>query len=240
VGSSSSSRSAPVTSERHAALLSARECRRLALPELRAEADAGEHDLDVALGVPVGSGLELVVQAVLLDEQALLFDALRGAETLVHEVEFAAHGAQLLEPALDEGAHAHPGGELGPLRHVAQARALAERDGAPIGLFEALDHAQERGLAAAVAADEPDLLARVDAQAGAAQDFVRAEVLLESIEMPQGEWRAEEDTRRGKALRTVIAGSSPLSQGWGDFESQMQTVRISSLKFLPGPPIPGA
>src|SRR5258706_213819 len=197
--------------ERDPALLAARERGGLALPELRAQADAREHDFDVALGIPVRDGLELLVQAVLLGEQALELDALRAGDALVHELEFAAHGAQLLEPGFDEGAHADAGRELGPLRHIAQARALAQADRAPVGLLQALDHAQERRLAAAVAAHEADLVAGVDPQARAAQHLLRAEVLLKSVEVQQRHGRAEEDTRGGKRVRGPQGWRTPTS-----------------------------
>ncbi len=231
--------------EGDAALLAARERGGLALPELRAQADAREHDLDVALGIPVRDGLELLVQALLLGQQPLELDALGRRDALVHELELAAHGTQLLQAGLDEAAHADPGRELGPLRHVAQARALAQGHGAPVGLFEALDHAQERGLAAAVAADETDLLAGVDAQARAAQHLLRAEVLLESVEVQQGHGRAEEDTRGAKGVRERTDASSwrshaqskpsanPKVPAWRDDTRGMNISNLSSISGSP-------
>ena len=55
-------------------------------------------------------------------------------------------------------------GELGLLRHVADARVAAEGDGAAIGIDLAGEDAQQGGFAGAVAADQAEALAFGDAE----------------------------------------------------------------------------
>jgi hypothetical protein len=121
-------------------------------------------------------------------------------------VEAAREAAHLdaAEQALQDGAKARVGGPLvvgaalyelladglGVIEVVALAeqrelQAADARDGARVGLLGARDQPQQRRLAVAVAADDPDAVAGVDAERDVLQDGTRGVALADVLEVDQ-------------------------------------------------------
>jgi hypothetical protein len=189
--------------EAGAAALASRKRVHVALPEALVQADARQHLLDAALAIEAAQRLDLVQQRVVAFQFALQRLAVQLAEALAALLVLAQRRAQLDQPGLDELAHRGRPGDLGALLHVAHAHALPQGHAAPVGLLLADEQAQDGRLAAAVAADQAELLPRVDAEAGAGEHLVRAKVLLHAVEDGQG--HGAKRIPAGRRLRSAPA-----------------------------------
>ena len=170
---------------RRAALLTAGEGARLALPERLDEADPSHHHLDPPLDLPAAELFDAFGEAPVLGHQPLERRALRPGHLLGDPLQPFDRLAGALHPPLDVLAHGDAGIELGALGDVAEVGALADDDPAPVRRGEPFDQPEEGGLTAAVAAYDPHLLTGVDLQVRPGEHLLGAVVLLYVLEAEQ-------------------------------------------------------
>ena len=84
---------------------------------------------------------------------------------------------EVLKDHAQEPAHAPGGGAVGAIHHGRTQHMVAHADFAGVERIEAVQTAQQRGLAAAAGADERHGLARLDRQADAVEHLPVAEAL---------------------------------------------------------------
>ncbi len=96
------------------------------------------------------------------------------------------------------------------LAEVADGQLLRNRDVALVGVFLADDHAEERGLAGAVGADQADLLAGVQLKGGVDEDQLLAVLLVDIGKGDQKTKLAERGRFRplGSEVRSRMRGAN--------------------------------
>ena len=104
------------------------------------------------------------------------------------------------------------------LLDAADARALGDDDRAALGRELAADQAEERGLAGAVAPDEPDMRARGQRRGGVVDQQALAKPIGEGADMQHG--------RAFRAARVALARSGGLRHiGWTGRTLEMRIAR---------------
>jgi hypothetical protein len=152
---------------------------------------------------------------VLLRAAERLFGGRVGGEHALH------HGVAVAERRL--------------LRHVADAGAGRARDAAAVGRLVARDDADEGGLAGAVRADQPDLLAGEDAEGGVGDD--RAETVALAYVLESDEFHVIALQRPPPRINTTKKGApawEPLSSVTGR-RSAFEAVRVQYRVRLAAP-----
>ena len=133
---------------------------------LAAEAEAVQHLFDAVVDVEGVVVAEQFVEAIVARCQAF---ALRFIGRFGQRLGGADHvvvgGEQFVERGLGLGEQGAAGGEVRLLAQQGHARAGVQADVAVVGLVEAGQQAQQRGLAGAVGADQADALAGVQLEA---------------------------------------------------------------------------
>ena len=131
---------------------------------------------------------------------------LRGLDDLQHRADILLHG----EAAEDRGflrqiADAEPGALIH--RQLGDVVAV-EFDGAAIGLDQAGDHVEHRGLAGAVRAEQTHRLAAADIDADAAHDLARAETLFHAMHSQIARPACAAAARRRRCALGAAAGAA--------------------------------
>ena len=136
----------------------------------------------------------------LVGARRVLHGVLQRFELVVQVADAAAAGDGLVE----HGAARHL---LDVLAEVADGEPLRDRDLAFVGRLFADDHAEERGLAGAVGADQADLLAGIELKGGVDEDELLA-VLL--VDVGEGDHSRDQ----GSGIRDQETGGRRQEVGW--------------------------
>ena len=180
--------------QRHAHLPAARQRADIAVHHLLAEAEAVQHLARAAIQRVAVELLEAPLHlAVALDDRVHLVGALRVAHGGFQLGQF---GRQLADRprAVHHLGHGAAAGHVADiLAEIADGDAAIDRHLALVGLLLAGDHAEQRRLARAVGADQPDLLALVEGGRGLDEDDLLAVLLADVFETDHG---AEKPGRR--------------------------------------------
>jgi hypothetical protein len=130
--------------------------------------------------------LEPIVEPLLLAQQLVEpFGLARGRELAVHALERREHLGAAGDAADDDVVYRGVGRQQRLLRQVADAQLAAHRALAGVGLQVGGEDAQQRRLAAAVRAEQPDALAVTDDQRHALQQVPVAERHVHVLERQQ-------------------------------------------------------
>ena len=200
--------------QRNAHLPAARQRADVAVHHLLAEAEAGEH--------LAGAAFQRVAAELL--EAALHLAVARHDVVHVVGARRVGHGGfELLQLGRDR---AHRAGAVHHLGHRATARHLADvlaevadgdaavdRDLALVGLLLAGDHAEQRGLAGAVGADQADLLAAVERGRGFDEQEMVAVLLADVVEADHGTC-GDRNAGRCYAMRRAAGKRFPRPQSF--------------------------
>ena len=169
---------------RDAHLPSARQLADVAVDPLVVEAEAVEHFAGLALERVAAEMLVLLLHLAEAGEDSIHVVArardppcawLQRFELVVQIADPAAARDRLVD-------HRPPRHLLDVLPEVADRQLLRHRHVAVVGRFLADDHAEERGLAGAIRADEADLLARIELKRGVDEEHLAAVLLADAGE----------------------------------------------------------
>ena len=169
--------------QRHAHLPAARERADVAVLHRLREAEAGQDlaraRLERVAAELVEAGLHV---AEALDQPVELVGARRVGQRVLERAQLGGHLGHRAGAGHGLGDHAAPRHLADVLAEVADGHAAVDRHLAVVGRLLPHDQAENRGLAGAVGADQPHLLAAVDGGGRVDEEDVRAVLLADGIE----------------------------------------------------------